>query len=142
MGIVTYSYYKDTYCGETIAQEDFPQYECRAERQIINLTHGRAANFAALHAFQQTAVQNAICAQIEYLLLEGIEITVNGTSAGGWTVGKVRVDKGSSGSGALKAGATTISAGAIAELEQTGLLNPQVPTIGDPILLPFPWGVV
>ena len=142
MGIVTLSYYTDTYCGETIAQEDFPRYESRAERQIINLTHGRAANYAALPAFQQTAVENAICAQIEYLQNEGIEITVNGTSAGGWTVGKVRVDKGGSGNAKLNAGTSMICAGAIAELEQTGLLNPQVPTIGDPILLPFPWGVV
>lgn len=142
MAIVSFDYYSNTYCGETIAESSFPQYESRAERQIINLTHGRAANFAALPAFQQTAILNAICAQIEYLFLEGIEITVNGSSAGGWTVGKVRVDKGGS-SSAKAAGATTmICAGAIAELEQTGLLNPQVPTLGDPVLLPYPWGCV
>ena len=140
MAIVTYNYYSQTYCGETIAIEDFPQYEARAERQIVQITHGRAANFAALPAFQQVAIENAICCQVEYLINEGLEITVNGTNAGGWTVGKVRVDKGSGKS--VSVGASMISAGAIAELEQTGLLNPQVPTVGDPILLPFPWGVV
>ena len=140
MAIVSYSYYSQTYCGETIAQTDFPQYEARAERQIINITHGRAANIAALPAFQQTAIENAICCQTEYLYNEGIEVTVNGTSSTGWTVGKVRVDKGNS--GGISAGSTMVCAGAIAELEQTGLLNPQVPTLGDPILLPFPWGVI
>ena len=140
MAIVSYFYYLQTYCGETIAETDFPQYEARAERQINNLTHGRAANFAALPAFQQTAIENAICCQAEYLYYEGAEVAINGTSSGGWTVGKVRVDKGSS--GGISAGSTMVCAGAIAELEQTGLLNPQVPTLGDPILLPFPWGVV
>lgn len=138
MSIVSYNYYTQTYCGETI-DETFPQYAARAERQIIQLTHGRAANFAALPAFQQVAIQNAICCQIEFLLNEGLEVTVNGTNAGGWSVGKVRVDKGNGKS--VSIGASMISAGAIAELEQTGLLNPQVPTVGDPILLPFPWGV-
>ena len=140
MAIVTYEYYAQTYCGETIAECEFPQYANRATRQIVHLTHGRAANYAALPEFQQTAIKNAICAQIEYLFLEGTQITVNGSSAGGWTVGKVRVDKGGSGNAT---GATTmICAGAIAELELTGLLNPQVPTLGDPVLLPYPWGVV
>lgn len=142
MAIVSYEYYANTYCGEAIAECSFPQYANRATRQIINLTHGRAANFAALPAFQQTAILNAICAQIEYLFLEGMEITVNGSSTGGWTVGKVRVDKGGSSSAKVTGAPTMICAGAIAELEQTGLLNPQVPTLGEPILLPYPWGCV
>lgn len=139
MAIVSYEYYAQNYCGETIAECQFPQYANRATRQIVNLTHGRAANYAVLPAFQQTAIQNAICAQIEYLYIEGKEITVNGNSAGGWTVGKVRVDKGSN-SNATGA-SSMICSGAIAELEQTGLLNPQVPTLGSPVLLPYPWGV-
>lgn len=142
MAIVTFEYYAQVYCGEAIAECEFPQYANRATRQIVHLTHGRAANFAALPAFQQTAILNAICAQIEYLYLEGVEITVNGSSAGGWTVGKVRVDKGGSSSATVTGAPTMICAGAIAELEQTGLLNPQVPTLGEPILLPYPWGCV
>lgn len=140
MAIVSYEYYANTYCGEAIAESQFPQYANRATRQIVNLTHGRAADYATLPAFQQTAIQNAICAQIEYLTLEGKEITINGNSAGGWTVGKVRVDKG--GSSNVTGATTMICAGAIAELEQTGLLNPQVPTVGSPTLLPYPWGCV
>ena len=141
MAIVTYEFYTQVYCGETIAECQFPQYANRAERQIVNLTHGRAAEYAALPAFQQTAIQYAICAQIEYLFLEGKEITVNGNSSGGWSVGKVRVDKGGSGSKS-SAASTMICAGAIAELEQTGLLNPQVPAVSDPTLLSYPWGVI
>lgn len=136
MAIVTYEFYTQTYCGETIAETQFPQYTNRAERQIVNLTHGRAAEYAALPAFQQEAIQYAICAQIEYLFLEGKEITVNGNLSGGWSVGKVRVDKGGSGS-KTSAASTMICAGAIAELEQTGLLNPQVPTLGEPSILPW-----
>ena len=141
MAIVTYEFYTQVYCGEAIAECQFPQYANRAERQIVNLTHGRAAEYAALPAFQQTAIQYAICAQIEYLFLEGKEITVNGNSSGGWSVGKVRVDKGGSGSKA-SAASTMICAGAIAELEQTGLLNPQVPVVSDPTLISYPWGVI
>lgn len=141
MAIVTYEFYTLTYCGEAIAETQFPQYTNRAERQVVNLTHGRAAEYAALPAFQQTAIQYAICAQIEYLFLEGKEITINGNSSGGWSVGKVRVDKGGSGSKASGA-STMICAGAIAELEQTGLLNPQVPVVSDPMLLSYPWGVI
>ena len=140
MAIVTFEYYNETYLGETIAEEDFPRAEARSERIINQITHGRAANFAALPASQQEAIQEAICAQIEYLAINGSEITVNGESAGGWTVGKVRVDKGSGSGANARSAASMVCAAAIGILEQTGLLNPQVPTVGNPIILPYPWG--
>lgn len=141
MAIVSYSYYTDTYLGETIAETDFPRAEARAERVISQITHGRAANYAALPAFQQAAVKEAICAQIEYYALYGVEVSISGKTADGWTVGKVRVDGGSS--AAARTGAPTmVSPSAIAALEQTGLLNPHVVTVGEPPQVPYPWGVI
>ena len=138
MAIVTENYYKNTYLGEPIATADFPRAEARAERLITQITHGRAANYAALPLFQQEAIQEAICAQIEYYAINGVEISISGKTADGWTVGKVRVDKGS---GASATGAVSmVCPSAIAALEQTGLLNPQVPTLGEPWRTPYPWG--
>lgn len=144
MAIVTYQYYTDTYMGETIAQTDFPRIEARAERAIAKLTHGRAteANFAALYPFQQAAVQEAICAQCEYYALYGTEISVNGdTGSAGWSIGEMRINgRSSSASGGKEnIAATMICAGAIAALEQTGLLNPQVDTRGEPFVTPWGW---
>ena len=141
MAIVTLEYYNETYIGEAIAEADFPRAEARAERLISQITHGRAANYAALPAFQQAAVKEAICAQIEYYSLYGVEVSISGKTADGWTVGKVRVDGGSS--AAARTGAPTmVSPSAIAALEQTGLLNPHVATVGEPPQVPYPWGVI
>lgn len=142
MAIVTYSYYTTVYLGETIAADDFPKIEARAERAIIQLTHGRAANFAALHPFQQEAIQTAICAQCEYYALYGEEIGVNGdTGTSGWSIGEMRINGRSSSAAANKENiaATMICSGAIAALEQTGLLNPQVETHGNPVITPWGW---
>lgn len=139
MAIVTYAYYSGTYLGEAIAQADFPRAEARAERLIAQITHGRAteATFAALPLFQQNAVKDAICAQIEYYALNGIDISIAGETSSGWTVGKVKVD------GSAKACATgaasMVCPSAFASLELTGLLNPQVPTLGEPPIAPWPW---
>ena len=135
MAIVNYTYYTTTYMGEPIAETEFPRAEARAERAIAQITFGRSANYADLPAFQQEAVQTAICAQVEYYALMGTDISVNGEAASGWTVGKVRVDAGAS--GAKTGAASMVCAAAIAALEQTGLLNPQVPTVGMP---PQAWG--
>ncbi len=137
MAIVDYSYYSTTYYGETIAESEFPRYEARAQRVINQITHGRAAHFAALPAFQQQAIKDAICAQIEYYALNGIDVSVSGETSSGWTVGKVKVD--GSSKGAASGGPSMVCAAAIAVLEQTGLLNPQVPTLGDPSILPWGW---
>lgn len=134
MAIVEYSYYSDTYLGETIAAEDFPKAEARAERLIRQITHGRSSDYDDLPAFQQEAIVNAICAQVEYYAVKGMDIAISGNSAGGWTVGKVRVDNG----GSSSFGASSmVCPAAVAELEQTGLLNPQVPVLGDPVNYPL-----
>lgn len=140
MAIVTFEYYKDTYLGEPIAESDFPRAEAKAERLVNQITHGRAANFAALPAFQQSAVKEAICAQVEYYALMGTDVSVNGDTGGnGWSIGAMRINGGAASGNATGAG-TMIGAATIAALEQTGLLNPQVPTLGEPPRVPYPWG--
>lgn len=135
MAIVTYAYYTGTYLGEPIAETEFPRAEARAERAIAQITHGRSLNFDGLPSFQQQAVKEAICTQVEYYAINGVDVSVNGETTGGWTVGKVRVDGGSrdKATGAV----SMLCASAIAALEQTGLLNPQVQTVGMP---PQAWG--
>ena len=143
MAIVTYSFYADSFLGEPIAVEDFPRAEARAERLIAQITHGRAtaATFAALPQFQQDAVQEAICSQIEYYALNGVDVSIAGETSDGWTVGKVHVNGGGNSKAATGA-VSMVCPSAVAALELTGLLNPQVPTIGEPPRVPWPWGVV
>lgn len=138
MAIVTCDYYANIYAGEPIAGDNFTRAEMRAERIINQITHGRAANYATLPTFQQEAITEAICAQIEYYAINGIEVSIAGKTADGWTVGKVRVDAGKSAS--ATGAASMVCPSAIAALEQTGLLNPQVATLGEPPQAPWPWG--
>lgn len=140
MAIVDYAYYTGTYMGEPIAEADFPRAEAKAERLITQITHGRAAHYAALPAFRRQAIQDAICAQIEYYGLLGLDVSIAGEMSSGWTVGKVHVNGGASGktTGAV----SMVSPSAVAALEQTGLLNPQVATVGEPPQVPYPWGVI
>lgn len=138
MAIVDYGYYTATYMGEAIAG-DFPRACARAERLINQITHGRAAQYDALPPVLQEAVKTAICAQIEYYALMGIDISVTGETASDWTVGKVSVRSGSSGAGSVAGASSMVCPAAIAALEQTGLLDPSVPAVG--YLPPF-WGVI
>ena len=137
MAIVSYEFYTQEYFGEPIAECKFAQYLAPAIRAVNLMTHGRAAHFAALHPVLQEAIRNAICAQISYYVTNGLEVSVNGNTAGGWTVGKVRVDNGGSSGAGASSGRSMLCASAIAELEQTGLLNPDVPVVGMPPNLPL-----
>lgn len=137
MALVTIEYYQGTFLGEPIAAEDFPRYELRAEELILGLIRSTEATVSTLSEALQTAVKKAICAQIEYFQEYGIGVAVYGKEAGGgFTVGKVSVNNGSS--TAAASGARSMIAPAVyVYLEQTGLLNPAVPTAGMP---PQYWG--
>ena len=136
--IVTCRYYNYEYMGEPIAEADFPIAAAKAQRLINQITHGRAANFAALHPSQQAAIRDAMCAQIEYYALMGTDVAVAGETSSGWTVGKVHVNGGNVNK--ATGAASMVCPAAIAALEQSGLMNPQVHTYGGPAILPPPWG--
>lgn len=128
MAYVDYNYYTNTYKGDTISQTDFPRYEERAEELIDAVTRYRVAEMGltAFPARVQTLIQKAVCAQINYYVEYGLAVALTGQDNGGFTVGKVTVQ----GSGSDKAaGAYSMaSPEALMLLEQTGLLNPSVPT--------------
>lgn len=137
MALVTLEYYSDTFLGEPVAADEFPRYELRAEELILSLIRMNETKAATLTGDTLTAVQKAICAQVEYFQEYGIGVAIYGKEAGGgFTVGKVSVNNGSS--TAAASGARSMIAPAVyVYLEQTGLLNPAVPVAGMP---PQYWG--
>lgn len=137
MALVTLEYYQDTFLGEPVAADEFPRYELRAEELILSLIRMNETKAATLTGDALTAVKKAICAQIEYFQEYGVGVAVYGKEAGGgFTVGKVSVNNGSS--TAAASGARSIIAPAVyIYLEQTGLLNPAVPVADMP---PEYWG--
>ena len=132
MAIVTYDYYANTYIGEPIAQAAFPRYDARAEELIARITRG--ASYDDLPPAFQEAYKKAICAQIEYYVLQGINVATEGGNSGdSYTIGKISVGRGGSGESAASASAAYLSVADSVRsiLEQTGLLNRDVVTIGD-----------
>lgn len=131
MSIVSFEYYTSEYVGESVGNADFPRYDARAELIIRNITKGATDRFDEMTEGTQTAVKNAICAQIEYFATYGLDVSLTGRTGGGFTVGKVSVSNGSE----VKTGASSMVCPlAIAFLETTGLLNPAVATFDKPFL--------
>lgn len=106
--------------------------EARAEDVICSMTRWAvtADTIADLPPFQRTLVKKAICAQIDYFGLNGLD-SVAGSTGTGFTVGKVSIS-GKSGSDLVRKGAMAdyIAPMALAYLEQSGLMNPAVPVVG------------
>ena len=130
--IVSEDYYFNTYQGGEADEAVFPALCAHAERMIGTITHWAVneSNFSGLPGMIQTMYRLAVCSQIDFLALNGLE-ALQGMAGGngGFTVGKVTVH----GKAATAAGGVLrdgISPAAIAYLEQTGLMNPQVPTFG------------
>lgn len=131
--IVDYSYYSTVYMGTEADQASFPALCARAEDVVGAMTRWQvnAENIGELPELVRTLYKKAICAQVDYFAVNGTESAV-GETGRGWTVGKVSVS-GKSGSDVVRKGALSgsISPMALAYLEQTGLMNPQVPTAPD-----------
>ena len=129
--IVDFTYYRDTYMGTEADATYFPALNAHASRVIGSMTRWQVdeTNFAELPSFIQTLYKLAICSQVDYLAVNGVESIYDGEDTVGFSVGKVRVDgkaKASAG-GAMSA---SISPAAISYLEQSGLMNPAVPVVG------------
>ncbi len=137
MAIVTQTYYENTYIGGAIASTDFARFEARAEDIIAQVTRYKvnAENIGSLPAPLQEAYKKAICAQMEYYNLNGIDVALAGASAASFTVGKVTVNDGQKATGK----ATMLCPSAAAYLEQTGLMSRSVDIHGEPFL-PFWFG--
>ena len=127
MGVVDYTFYTNVYKGNDVDSTSFPALCARAEDIIGAVTHWvDEATILTLPPMVQLLYKKAICAQVDFLEINGTD-SLNETATGGFTVGKVTVHgKASSASGGRMA--ESISPLAVAYLEQTGLMNPQVPT--------------
>ena len=132
MAIVDAAYYLTVYMGKEASECDFPALEARAEDVIGAMTRWQATadTIASLTPFQVTLVKKAICAQVDFFAVNGLD-SVAGGNERGFTVGKVSVS-GKSGSELTNRGAMdgNISPMVVMYLEQSGLINPSVPALG------------
>ena len=133
MAIVDASYYVTVYQGKEASECDFSALEARAEDVIGAMTRWRATadTIASLSPFQVTLVKKAICAQVDYFAVNGLDAVAGGTDRG-FTVGKVSMS-GKSGSDLAHKGAMSgnLAPLVVMYLEQSGLMNPQVATAPD-----------
>ena len=131
--IVDFTYYKDTYKGTEADTTSFPALNAHACRVIGAMTRWQVdeSNFDQLPPFIQNLYRLAICSQVDFLAINGVD-SISGGADIGFSVGKVRVDgqQKTSAGGAMSA---NVSPAAIAYLEQTGLMNPAVPVYGGPV---------
>ena len=127
MGVVDYTFYSTVYKGNDVDSTSFPALCARACDVIGAVTHWvDEATILTLPPMIQLLYKKAVCAQIDFLEINGTD-SLNETATGGFTVGKVTVHgKSTSASGGKMA--ESISPLAVSYLEQTGLMNPQVPT--------------
>ena len=126
MGVVDFEFYTDVYKGQDADEASFPALCARAYDIIGAVTHWvDETTIAKLPALHQTLYKKAVCAQVDFLAINGMDSLQDGGNAG-YTVGKVTVHSKASGGGKLS---ESISPLAIGYLEQTGLMNPQVPTV-------------
>ncbi len=132
MAIVDAAYYLTVYMGKEASECDFPALETRAEDVIGAMTRWQATadTIASLTPFQVTLVKKAICAQVDFFAVNGLD-SVAGGNERGFTVGKVSIS-GKSGSDMVRKGAMAgnISPMCVMYLEQSGLMNPAVPAVG------------
>ena len=128
MGVVDYTFYSTVYMGTDATQASFPALCARASDVIGAVTHWvDDATILKLPALHQMLYKKAICAQIDFLSINGMD-SLNETETAGWTVGKVTIH----GKNSTTAGgkmSESISPLAIMYIETTGLMNPQVPTL-------------
>lgn len=134
MALVDYDFYTNTYYGEPMPETTFAPLERRAEDLVLHLVRMDQEGAGASPFLPD--IRKAICAEIEYLSVFGAGVSVYGKSGSGFTVGKVSVNEGDSKSG----GASVFAPAVYMYLEQTGLLNPNVHTTGNP--WPYGWGWV
>lgn len=133
--LVDYTYYSTVYLGKEAEEASFPALCARAEDIIASLTHWAVTEetIDSLTPIQRTLVKKAICAQIDYFGVNGLD-SVSTNNSKGFTVGKVSVHAGAS----TKTGkmADFVAPLCIMYLEQSGLMGarvavgPDIPLIG------------
>lgn len=100
---VTPDYYKETYKGSTVPEEDLERYLRQSSRHIDSLTYNRIVGrgFSSLTEFQQEVIREVICLQADFEYENADEIntilssySLNGVSAQFGSSWNVFTDKG------------------------------------------------
>lgn len=130
MALVDLAYYRTVYMGQEAPDCDYNALEARAEDVINAMTRWKVneRTIGNLPALTQELYKKAVCAQVDYFAVNGLDVIASSSDGPGFTVGKVSVS-GKSGSDLVRRGAMAdyIAPMALMYLEQTGLLNPAVP---------------
>ena len=124
--IVDYAYYTGEYMGTEADEASFPALNAHASRIIGAMTRWQVDEdtIDRLPSLIRTMYRLAVCSQIDFLALNGVE-SISGGSDNGFTVGKVSVS-GSSESGDGFGSKKFYSPRAISFLERAGLLGRNV----------------
>lgn len=100
---VTPEYYKDTYKGSTVPEEELSKALRLASRHIDSLTYNRIVGrgFSHLTSFQQEVIREVVCQQADFEVENADEIntilssySINGVSAQFGSSWNVFTDKG------------------------------------------------
>jgi len=126
--IVDYEYYSTVYKGSEADEASFPALCARAGDVIGAMIRWKDPE--TLTAFQMTLYKKAVCAQVDFFAVNGLDSVAGGTDRG-FTVGKVSVNS-KNVTDTIKKGAMSggISPMVLMYLEQSGLLYPGVPVVG------------
>ena len=126
--IVDYQYYTDTYMGSEADSASFPALYAHATRIVGLLTRWQVTeeSFPDFDSVTKTMIQLAICSQVDFLGINGVDAMNSGEGGGGFTVGKVSIHGSNNSSGKAGAMSAYVSPAAISYLEQTGLMYPGV----------------
>ncbi len=131
--IVDNEFYYNVYMGSEADDASFPALCARAEDVVGALARWQVTedNIGSYPELVQTLYKKAVCAQIDYFAVNGLDSVAGGTDRG-FTVGKVSVS-GKSGNELTRRGsmADHLSPMVIMYLEQSGLMGPQVATAPD-----------
>lgn len=125
---ISYEYYTNEFMGLSVSETDFPILNAWAQNLINQITYNQVTegSITTLPQLIQTNFKNAICAQISYLSLYGLDSMVTGAMSTGFTVGKVKIDNANNNTEKTSAKLNAVSPLAMFYLEQTGLTNPNV----------------
>ena len=126
--VVDYTFYTTVYMGSEADQASFPALCARASDVVGALT--RWVDPDTLDGWTLTLYKKAVCAQVDYFALNGLDSVAGGPDTG-FTVGKVSIS-GKSGSDITRKGVMASHLSPLVQmyLEQTGLMYPGVPVVG------------
>ena len=136
MAYLTYAEYA-ALSGEVPA-EDFPQFDKAAEN-IIDLETQYQIDMTTLPSKIQSLVKKAVAAEIDFLMVYGLDVVYSGSKPQGFRVGEVSITNSSSVAHEVKSSILSPIAESILEL--TGLLSRHAHVVGDPFA-PVPFGGV